>query len=173
MQVHLAVLCSLHVNDSSLFVFYSYWRETLPFSSFTLSAIGMISRIFSWSSWWVFIISTEVVYSLWYGERSPVFGVCGGGFSLCSEAFPHARRRMLLAGLKGQIFRVRGGVVWAPGNLSPSHTLTWLQQEMEGETGTQWSFCCPRDPSVPPWELQPLVAPSFPSSSCSAAFPSD
>lgn len=68
-------------------------------------------------------------------------------------------------GLKGQIFRVRGGVVWAPGNLSPSHTLTWLQQEMEGETGTQWSFCCPHDPSVPPWELRPLVVPSFPSSS--------
>lgn len=39
-----------------------------------------------------------------------------------SEASPHARRRMV-PGMKGQIFRVRGGVVWAPGNMSPSHTL--------------------------------------------------
>lgn len=83
MQVHLAVLCRLHVNDSSLFVFYSYWRETLPFSSLTLSAIGMISRIFSWSSWWVFIFATEVVYSLWYRVRSPVFGGGGGKGSAC------------------------------------------------------------------------------------------
>ena len=40
-----------------------------------------------------------------------------------SETTPRVRGCVAL-GLKGQIFRVRGGVVRTPGNLSPSHTLS-------------------------------------------------
>ncbi|XP_041703464.1 sodium-dependent lysophosphatidylcholine symporter 1-B isoform X2 [Coregonus clupeaformis] len=59
--------------------------------------------------------------------------------------FPHARRHVAV-GMKGHIFRVRGGVVVAPGNLSPSHTLH------RREKGAQRGLCCPGDLSAPPWE---------------------
>lgn len=47
------------------------------------------------------------------------------GFSACALTPFLTRGDAWYQGLKGQIFRVRGGVVWAPGNLSPSHILTW------------------------------------------------
>lgn len=52
--------------------------------------------------------------SLWHRSSSQ----CLWGYS---EAI-HVGRCVAL-GLKRQIFRVRGGVVWAPGNLSPSLTV--------------------------------------------------
>lgn len=79
-SLHKNAFCSLFFICVSI---YSYWRETLPFSSLMHLGIGTISRIFSWSSWWVF----GCLFGIVWGPRGwgGVVEMKGDGFSLVSE----------------------------------------------------------------------------------------
>lgn len=77
--------------------------------------------------------------------------------------------------MKEQIFRVTGGVVWAPGKpfsqLDTHMARAGDGREIEGETGSQWVFCLPE---VPQWHhgncRRRLHAHSLPSSRCAVLF---
>lgn len=171
-------------------MFHSSWRETLPSSSSTLSDIGRTSRIFSWSSWWVFILPNKGTFNLlkpWSAQgldnnhliRSslailevPVLELCVQSvlWSLFLTRLDPCYRE---GRLKEQIFRVRGGVVWAPGNLSHTHMAS------AGDGGRDELTVKPLFPEIRHWHhgnchhrLHPLFHPP-PAALCSDAFPSD
>lgn len=174
-------------------MFHSSWRETLPSSSSTLSDTGRTSRIFSWSSWWVFILPTKGTVNLlkpWSVQGLDNNHLIRSSLAILEVPVLESCVQSVLWGLfltrpdscyrevrlKEQIFRVRGGVVWAPGNLSPCRTLTWLWQEMEGETSSQWSLCFPEIRHGHHGNCHHWLHPLFhhpPAALCSDAFLSD
>lgn len=72
-----------------------------------------------------------------------VWGKGGGAFEVTCED-THA-----IGGLKGQIFRVRGGVVLGSWEPQPRIHVAFAGDEASDGGGTQGSFCCPRHPSPP------------------------
>lgn len=175
----------MHKILLNLTVFHSSWRETLPSSSSTVSDIGRTSRIFSWSSWWVFILPTKGTFNLlkpwsaqglddnhliWSSFSHPWSPSVGVVCSVCTlKPLPHATRPMLPGGqieradFQGERRCCLGS--WEP--VSLSHT----RMASAGDGGRDELTVkplFPRDPSLAPWELPPLVAPSVPSSPCCA-----
>lgn len=158
-----------------LFVFHSSWRETLPSSSSTLSDIGRISRIFSWSSWWVFILPTKGTFNLlkpWSAQGLDNNHLIRSSLAILEVPVSESCVQSALWGLfltrpdscyqehrlKEQSSERRCCLgPWEPVSLSYTHMAS-AGDGGRDELTVKPLF--PRDPSLAPWELPPLVAPS-------------